>query len=168
MPLIYDELRVIADRFMRSERPDHTLQATALVHEAYVRLLGGKRISFANRAHFFASAASAVRRILVDHARARIRREYADGRSRRSGVDVSDLAAEAPDRRVLAVDDALSRLVERHPMQARLVELRFFGGLSLEDAGQALGLSPRTAARDWAVAKAWLSRELREEFGLDE
>jgi len=166
MPLIYDELRAIADRFMRAERPGHTLQATALVHEAYVRLFGAERVDFVNRAHFFAAAARAVRRVLVDHARARGRDKRGGGLSQADAVE--ELAAADPDHRVLAVDRALHHLAEQNPTQARLVELRYFGGLSTDEAAAALGLAPRTAARDWTLTKAWLSRALREELGLDE
>jgi RNA polymerase sigma factor (TIGR02999 family) len=170
LPLIYDQLRGLARRYMAAERPDHTLQPTALVHEAYVRLAGGGQDSWENRAHFFAAASTAVRRILVEHARSRRNRPRRDPRT--DGLDAA-AAAEASDadvsgERVLLVDEALRRLANENPQMAKLVELRFFGGLVVDDAAAALGMSPRTAAREWAFTKAWLARELREELGLDD
>ncbi len=167
VPLIYDELHAIARRQMRVERAGHTLQPTALVHEAYVRLLGTEKGGFANRAHFFAAAAQAVRRILVEHARSRRRLRAGGDRGRAADVDVGLLPADPMDQRVLAVDEALQRLAEERPQQARLVELRFFGGLTTEEAAVALGVAPRTAARDWLVTKAWLARALRPEVDQD-
>lgn len=164
MPLVYEQLRSLAAHYLAGERKGHTLQATALVHEAYARL--AKRTSgWEDRAHFFRTAVTALRRILVEHARSR--------RSKRKhqlppdAVDIEGLAADDPTDNVLAVDAALDRLAETNAQQARLVELRFFGGFRTEEIAEILDLSPRTVARDWALAKAWLSREIREGLGLD-
>ena len=161
-PLIYPELRRIAGRQLRHERADHTLQPTALVHEVFLHLVDQRRASWHNRAHFFAVAAQVMRRILVDHARSRetLKRGgavttvtlEADG----ADVSVDPVAAE-----VLAVDEALARLAAQDPDQARVVELRFFGGLSVEETAHVMDRSARTVKRDWRMAKAWLFRELQ-------
>ena len=161
-PLIYPELRRIAGRQLRHERADHTLQPTALVHEVFLHLVDQRRASWNNRAHFFAVAAQVMRRILVDHARSRetLKRGgavttvtlEADG----ADVSVDPVAAE-----VLAVDEALRRLAAQDPDQARVVELRFFGGLSVEETAHVMDRSARTVKRDWRMAKAWLFRELQ-------
>ena len=157
---IYDELHRQAARAMRHEREGDTLQATALVHEAYIRLVDQRRIEWRNRAHFFGVAAQMMRRVLVDRARARLA-------TKRGGefqqVTLGD--AEAADKEnasldVLALHDALERLAALDPEQARLVELRYFGGLNIDDTAEALGVSPATVKREWAVARAWLRREL--------
>jgi RNA polymerase sigma-70 factor, ECF subfamily len=158
--VLYDELRRLAEAAMRRERPDHTLQATALVHETYVRLAddGGR---FENRAHFFGVAASAMRRVLVDHARARRAQKRGGGDALVSVEDLDSLpggAAGSVD--LVALDDALSRLAALDPRQAQVVELRFFGGLSVEETATLLDMSPRTIKREWQVARAWLKREL--------
>jgi RNA polymerase sigma-70 factor (ECF subfamily) len=159
IPLIYRELRRLAAAQMKRERPGHTLQPTALVHEAYLRL-AGQHADWHNRAHFFAVAAQAMRRVLLDYARQR----HAGKRgSQAQQVTLEDClaATSRPLDEVLAVDECVTRLAAIDPRQARLVELRFFAGLSLEESAQALGVSEITAKRDWASAKAWLSRELR-------
>ncbi|HSK08406.1 MAG TPA: sigma-70 family RNA polymerase sigma factor [Vicinamibacterales bacterium] len=159
VPIVYGELRRTAARYLRHERPGQTLQATALVHEAYLRLLKDQDLSFQNRAHFLGIAARSMRQILVEHARARDARKRGGGGQRITLVEA--LAAEEP-RQVdlLALDEALERLNALEPRQARLVELRFFGGLTNEETAEALEVSPATVKRDWAIARAWLFREL--------
>jgi RNA polymerase sigma factor (TIGR02999 family) len=157
LPLVYDELRNLAARQMACEKPGQTLNATALVHEAYLRLVGDQ--PFANRRHFFAAAGEAMRRILVDAARRKARHKHGGGRQRQP-LQPDLLAAPEPDDNPLAVDSALSKLAERDPLKARLVELRFFAGLTGEQAAEVLGISPRAADRHWVFARAWLRREL--------
>ncbi len=158
MPLVYQELRKLARRYMRLERRDHTLQATALVHEAYVRLVDQREVSWQNRAHFLAVAAQIMRRILVDHARAH-QAAKRGGTERRISLDTMVFTEEkATD--ILVLDEALTRLSERDRRQCRIVELRFFGGLTEEEAAEALGISVRTAKRDWRIAKAWLYHQV--------
>ena len=161
IPLVYDELRRIAGQYLRRERAGHTLQPTAVVHEAYLKLVGQRRVRWQNRAHFFAVAAQLIRRILVDHARARA--------AAKRGGGLPPLALErAPgpaggrDLDVLALDETLRRLSTLDPRQARLVELRFFAGLGVEESAEVMGVSPATVKREWRTAKAWLYRELRE------
>jgi RNA polymerase sigma factor (TIGR02999 family) len=157
MPLLYSELRMLAAHQLAQERPGQTLQATALVHEAYLRLVGDQH--FTGRGHFFAAAAEAMRRILVENARRKARRKHGGGRQRQELP--SDLVGEdKPDQDLLAIDRALARLAQRDPQKARLVELRFFAGLTGEQAALALGISPSTADRQWVFARAWLRREL--------
>jgi RNA polymerase sigma-70 factor (ECF subfamily) len=159
MPLVYDELRALAESYLQQERPDHTLQATALVHEAYVRLVRQEEVEWQSRAHFFAVAAQAIRRILVDHARGRQRAKRGGDRQRvRLEEDVA--LAKGRDLDLLALDEAMEKLATLHERQARIVELRFFGGLSLKDVAKFLGISPRTVDGDWSMARAWLRREL--------
>jgi RNA polymerase sigma factor (TIGR02999 family) len=155
LPLVYHDLRRLAARALRRERPGHTLQATALAHEAYLRLVDQRVARWQNRAHFLAVAAQAIRRILVDHARQHGRVKRGGGQER---VSVEDASVAAPARPVdlLALDDALGRLAVLDPRQARLVELRFFGGLSVEETAEVLDVSPGTVAREWTHAKAWL------------
>jgi RNA polymerase sigma factor (TIGR02999 family) len=162
-PLVYEELRGIAAGYMRDERPGHTLQATALVHEAYVRLIGQKRVSWQNRAHFFGIAAQLMRRILIDHARRRQAAKRGAGGPIRltAGVDVA--GAPEQDYDLLAIDGALSRLEQLDAAQARIVELRFFGGLTVEETAEVAGISTATVKREWRTARAWL----RHEVGLD-
>jgi RNA polymerase sigma factor (TIGR02999 family) len=160
LPLVYDELRKLAAARMASESPAHTLQPTALVHEAYLRLVGpadGNR--WDSSGHFFAAAAEAMRRILVDAARRKRREKHGGGRGR---VDLDSNPPVAPDARddLIALDDALTRLADADAQAARLVELRHFAGLSVPEAARVLGISPRTADRVWAFARAWLHREL--------
>jgi RNA polymerase sigma factor (TIGR02999 family) len=158
VPVVYEELRRLASSYLRGERPDHTLQTTALVHEAYLRLADQRRTTWANRAHFFGIAAQAMRRILVDHARSR-------GRAKRNaGYPVTldeELAGSVgrPDE-VLEVDEALERLARLDERQARIVELRYFAGLTIEDTALTLNLSPATVKREWTSARAWLQQEL--------
>ena len=160
LPLVYQELRALAARRLAQEQPGQTLQATALVHEAYLHLVeGGAERHWDSRGHFFAAAAEAMRRILVDQAR-RKRTERHGGHLHRCSLDDSDVAAEAPDEELLALDEALTRLAVEHPEQAELVKLRYFAGLSIEDAARAQGISPATAKRRWAFARAWLFREI--------
>jgi len=157
--LVYDELRRLAASHMRGERPGHTLQATALVHEAFMRLVRDDQMDWRNRAHFFGAAAEAMRRILVDHARARASLRRGGDRRKVSLEDTPDLSIDRSNE-VVAVDAALSRLSELDSRKGRLVELRFFGGLDIEEAAEVLGVSPRTVKRDWTFAKAWLYREI--------
>lgn len=159
VPLVYDELRRLARGYMRGERPDHTLQPTALVHEAYLRLIGQRGIAWQSRAHFFGVAAGLMRRILVDHARAH-RAEKRGGHELKITLDEALVFTEEKSTELLAVDEALNRLTERDARQGSVVELRFFGGLSDEEAAKVLGISTRTVKRDWHVARAWLYKEI--------
>jgi len=158
VPLVYDELRVIATRLMRGERADHTLQATALVHEAYARLVDAQ-VDWRDRSHFFAIAARQMRRILVDHAKAR-------GRVKRGGGDrpltLDEAVAVSGDsnENLVELDEALERLAELDERKAKVVELHYFGGLTYDEAAEVLGISPATVDRDLRFAKAWLYREL--------
>jgi RNA polymerase sigma factor (TIGR02999 family) len=164
IPVVYDELRRQAARYLRRERPGHTLQTTALIHEAYIRLIDQKNVRWQNRAHFYAISAQLMRRILVDHARSR-------QAAKRGGNDIKlplEEAMVASDERevdVVALDEALERLAVIDPQQSRVVELKFFSGLSVEETAEVLGVSPRTVKRDWNVAKAWLRREISEGEG---
>jgi RNA polymerase sigma factor (TIGR02999 family) len=164
-PLVYDELRRLASRYMRNERAGNTLQTTALVNEAYLRLVDAKRVAWQDRVHFFAVSAQMMRRILVDAARAR-------GSAKRGGQvkrvnhsaafnldEIPDVST-GRDRELVAIDDALNTLAEMDPRKARVIELRFFGGLSVEEAAEILKISPQSVMRDWKLAKAWLTREL--------
>src|SRR5687768_17630073 len=158
VPIVYDELRRLAHHYMRGERAGHTLQTTALVNEVYVRLAGIDALQWRNRAHFFAMAATLMRRVLVDYARQR-------GRDKRgAGVSVTSLDENAiapqPAVDVVALDEALERLGAVDPQQSRVVELRFFAGLSVKETAEALGVSAATVKRDWATAKLWLYNEL--------
>jgi len=162
MPLVYDELRRIAARYISRERPGQTLQATALVNEAFVRLAGERPRSFANRTHFLAIAAISMRQILVQRARAR-RAAKRGGAPERVTLDEGLIADEGRSIDVLALDEALTRLAKLDPEQARIVELRYFGGLTVEETAEAVGVSPATVKREWAMARAWLKRALRGE-----
>jgi RNA polymerase sigma factor (TIGR02999 family) len=158
LPLVYEELRRQADRYLKRERSDHTLQATALVHEAYIRLIDQK-VSWQNRAHFFGVAAEMMRRILIDHARGHQAAKRGSGGIKLSLEDVLNLTDEkAAD--LLALDDALKALAEMDPQKAKLVELRFFGGLSIEETAEVLDVGTATVTRQWRMAKAWLYQEL--------
>lgn len=159
LPRIYDELRKLAASYLRRERSEHTLQATALVNEAYLKLVDQRAVRWENRAHFFGIAAQMMRRILVDHARAHGAAKRGSGQSL-VALDEALVAAPASDVDVLALDEALTRLAALDPQQARVVELRFFGGLTMEETAVALRISPATVGREWAVAKAWLYAEL--------
>jgi RNA polymerase sigma factor (TIGR02999 family) len=161
LPLVYDELRRLAAARLGAEAPGQTLQATALVHEAYIRLIDVARAQrWDSRWHFFAAAAEAMRRILVDRAREKGRLKRG-GRMRRIDVDAIDLAAAIAPDQLLAVDEALTRLAAADPAAARIVELRYFAGLTVEEAGRAIGISTATAYRHWNYARAWLHGELR-------
>lgn len=159
LPVVYGELRRVAARQLRKERPDHTLQPTALVHEAYIRLVDQREVDWRGRAHFFGAAAHVMRRILVDHARRRMAEKRGDGASRVSIDDIGDVAA-VNDRSLLTLDQALDLLDKLDPGLAKIVEFRAFAGLTIEEAAEALHVSPSTAKRSWRTAKAWLNREL--------
>jgi RNA polymerase sigma factor (TIGR02999 family) len=159
LPLVYDELRKVAAQKLAHEKPGQTLQPTALVHEAYLRLVGGdKAPAFKDRGHFFAAAGAAMRRILVDNARRKMTRKRGGGRQRQP---LEAVAAPEPDAELLALDEALQKLAVVDPQKARLVELRYFAGLTGEQAAEVLGISPTTADRHWAYARAWLQAEVR-------
>ena len=162
LPLVYAELHRQAARAMRREGDEHTLQATALVHEAYLRLVDQRRVEWRNRAQFFGVAAQTMRRILVDHARGQHAAKRGGGMQQITLSDANQPAAPDSDNSVdvLALHEALERLAALDPDQARLVELRYFGGLNIEETADALGVSPATVKREWAVARAWLRREL--------
>jgi len=159
MPLVYEELRRVARRYMRRERAGHTLQTTAVVNEAYLRLIDASQVQWQNRAHFFAVSAQLMRRILVDYARAHSYIKRGGGASHVPLEEAAVFSAErAPD--MVALDDALKSLAVMDQRKCRVVELRFFGGLSVEETAEALKVSPRTVLNDWNLAKAWLLREL--------
>ena len=162
IPLVYRELHALASRYFSAERRDHTLQATALVHEAYLKLAGQRDVDWQNRAHFFGIAARLMRRILVDHARSDRRVKRGGGVANVSLADVDAGASPEPLDPVdaHALDEALGRLETLDPQQGRVVELRFFGGLTVEETAQVMALSPATVKREWAVARAWLYREM--------
>lgn len=163
LPLVYDELRKLAAAKMASQPAGHTLQPTALVHEAWLRLVGADA-TFAGRTHFFASAAEAMRHILVDHARRKLAQRHGGGQQRVE-FDEAGLAAPGPDDQILAVNDALDKLAAENKLGADLVKLRYFGGMTLAEAAQALGVSERTADNYWAYAKVWLVREIEAQRG---
>jgi RNA polymerase sigma factor (TIGR02999 family) len=160
MPLVYDELRRIAARYMRKERPGHTLQPTALVNEVYLRLVKVDRVSVQSRAHFFALAARMMRRMLVDAARTRRNVKRGGGMSQVSLDEALDVSRSGLDFE--ALDEALLKLASVHPRKVQVVELRYFAGLSLEESANSLGVSTDTVKRDWRFARAWLGRELRD------
>lgn len=159
LPAVYEELRSLAGRFLRSERPDHTLQPTALVHEAYMRLSSQHGVDWADKAQLFGIAAQMMRRILVNHAEAR-KAEKRGGDHMRVTLDESVSWGGEPDIDIAALDEALTRLAEMDGRQARVVELRFFAGLNIEECAQVLGISPATVKREWTMAKSWLREEL--------
>jgi RNA polymerase sigma factor (TIGR02999 family) len=159
MPVVYDYLRRQAARYLRRERAGHTLQTTALVNEAYLRLVDQQNVRWQNRAHFFAIAAQAMRRILVDHARVR-QAAKRGGDGVRVTLDEAVAPSDERDLDIVALDEALTRLAAFDPRQARIVELRFFGGLSVEETAEVLSVSAGTVKGDWSIAKAWLRREL--------
>jgi RNA polymerase sigma factor (TIGR02999 family) len=161
LPLVYDELRDLAKARLGRERADHSLQATALVHEAYLRMLAGDSPSWNDRRHFYYAAGEAMRRILIEHARKRGRVKRGGGRIQVTLGDVA-VGGGLPLEDVLALDDAIARLRERDARAAEVVHLRFFAGLSVEETANALGVSERTVKREWAVARAWLYEALRE------
>jgi RNA polymerase sigma factor (TIGR02999 family) len=159
MPLVYGELRRIAHHYLNHERPGHTLQSTALVHEAYVRMIGQEFPQWQNRAHFFAVAAQLMRQILVDYARSH-RAGKRGGNVCKLALDEAEEQAQPVDLDVIAVDDALKTLAQMDQQQSRVVELKFFAGLSIDDTAEVLGISSSTVKRDWITARAWLYREL--------
>ena len=159
MPLIYKELRQLAARSLHNERQDHTLQATALVHEAYVRLVGQTKVQWRDRVHFIAAAGQTIRRILVDHARTRMRKKRA---GRRVRIQLDETVAILPQRDtdLVALDEAMTKLAEHAPRKAAVVEMRFFGGATVEETAEVLGMTTRSIERDWRFARAWLFREI--------
>jgi len=165
IPVVYGELRRIAARYFRHERPGHTLQPTVLVHEAYLKLVDQDHARWQNRAQFFGVAAQLMRRILVDHARTHLAAKRGGGMT---PVTLVDVAGASPPRGVdvIALDEALTRLTSLYPEQGRLVELRYFGGLTIEETGEAMDTSPATVKRQWTVARAWLLRDLKGEAKL--
>jgi RNA polymerase sigma factor (TIGR02999 family) len=160
MPLVYDELHQIADRYMRGERPDHVLQATALVHEAYLRLVELENIEWQDRAHFFAVAARMMRRVLVDYARHRQSKKREVGETTLSLDEVATVSQEQ-EPALLALDDALSSLEALDPRKCQIVEFKFFGGLTNQESAEVLGVSHATVEREWRWARAWLFREMK-------
>ena len=165
LPQVYGELRRLAGHYLRRERPDHTLQPTALVHEAYLRLVDETGIDWQNRAHFFGIAAVRMRHILVEHARGRqaAKRGGPGGGEYRLSLSKADRLAEKRDVNLLALDDALQRLERLDTQKVRVVELRYFGGLTIEETAEVLQVSPATVKRDWSMARAWLRSELSHE-----
>jgi RNA polymerase sigma-70 factor (ECF subfamily) len=164
--VVYNELRRLAAYYMRRERPDHTLQATALVHEAFMRLTEQRDVNWQDKAHFFGIAAQLMRRVLIDHARAHLRVKRGAGGQKLS-LDEGLLLTESRSAELIAVNDAIDRLALLDSRQARIIELRFFGGLSVEETAEVVGISPKTVKRDWSLAKAWLYEELRTYHGND-
>jgi RNA polymerase sigma factor (TIGR02999 family) len=160
MPVVYNELRRLARRYMRSENPGHTLQATALVNDLYVQLIDQKRVNWQNRAHFFGAAAQIIRRLLVDHARSRHRLKRGGG-GLKVEWDEAINASKPVQMDLIALDAALNQLAVLEPQQSRIIELRFFAGLSIEETAEALKISAATVKRDWAFARAWLYREMK-------
>ena len=166
-PIVYDALREMASGFMRRERQDHTLQATALVHEAYHKLVDQTRVNWRNRAHFFAVAAQSMRRILVDHARRRAGLKHGGGRARLS-LDEGLIAEYEQAVDLTALNEALEKLAARDPVQARIVEMRFFAGLSVNETAEVVGMSPSTVEREWRCARVWLHQVLSDDEGAIE
>ena len=166
LPAVYDELHRMARRQLRRERTDHTLQPTALVHEVFLKLVDVRRIQWQDRSHFLAMAARLMRRVLVDWARAR-RYQKRGGEAVRVTLDPDDLAAAGPPQDVVELDLALEALAREDPRKSQVVELRFFGGLSVEETAEALGISSDTVTRDWKLARAWLRRELSKDASPD-
>ncbi|HYP28951.1 MAG TPA: sigma-70 family RNA polymerase sigma factor [Blastocatellia bacterium] len=164
LPIIYDNLHRLARSYLRRERPDHTLQATALVNEAYLRLVDQNKIRWQNRAQFFGVAAQLMRRILVDHARAQ-RADKRGGEGIKLSLTAADRIARWRNVDLIALDDALKTLAEIDPQQSRIVELKFFGGLTIEETAEILGISHATVERDWSMARAWLRREIKKGDG---
>jgi RNA polymerase sigma factor (TIGR02999 family) len=161
-PLVYRELRRLAESYLRRERPGHTLQPTALAHEAYIKLIDQQSVSWRNRAHFFGIAAQTMRRILVDHARARLAEKRGGGGAKFSldeAIDASDHRAD----QLVALDEALETLTTIDPQKGRVVELKYFGGMTLEETAEVLGVSRATVIREWRMAKAWLYGELNKD-----
>ena len=162
MPLVYTELRQLAHRYMRRERPGHTMQTTALIHEAYLRLVDQNQVRWQHQAHFFGIAARLMRQILIEHARSHTHAKRGGGVGTIS-LDEAAIVSQARATELLALNDALERLATIDPRKSQVVELRFFGGLSVEEAAQVLNITPNTVLRDWRMAKAWLRREISHE-----
>lgn len=158
-PLIYDELRRLARGLLRRERPGHSLQPTALVHEAFLRLIDQNQVNWQNRAHFFGAAARLMRQILINHAEAR-RAAKRGGETERVSLNDVDHSAPGQEIDLIALDEALGRLERLDPQQGRIVEMRYFSGLTIDEIAEAIGVSPATVKRDWSMARAWLRREL--------
>ncbi len=166
MPLVYDEMRKIARRYMSRQRPDHTLQTTALVNEAYLRLIDSSKVQWQNRAHFYAISAQLMRRILVDFARARTNQKRGGG-AQKVVLDEALTITSEPGADLIALDDALNELAKLDRRQSQIVELRYFGGLSEDETAEILDISARTVRRDWSLARAWLYRQLNQEESDD-
>lgn len=164
LPLVYDELRRLAQSYLNRERPNHTLPATALVHEAYIRMIGWENVTWQNRAHFFAVAARIMRRVLIDYARGRNFQKREGARYQLSLSDIVSLPDQTGAVDLLRLDEALQALAQFDEQQSRIVELRFFGGLTIEETAHALNISPATVKREWTIAKAWLYREISGEI----
>jgi RNA polymerase sigma-70 factor (ECF subfamily) len=164
VPLVYKELHRVAARCLRHERPDHTLQPTALVHEAYLKLASQRSANWQSRTQFFAVAAQLMRRILVDYARAQLCAKRG-GKAAKLGLDEVLLVSRDRSEEVLAIHESLTRLAEVDPRQGRIVELRYFGGLTMEEVAEVLGVSSKTIKREWCIAKAWLHGDLKESHG---
>jgi RNA polymerase sigma factor (TIGR02999 family) len=160
VPIVYGELKRLAERYMRRQEPGHTLHATGLVHEAYLRLAGQDRGDFRSRAQFFGMASAVMRSVLVDHARGRKRAKRGGDATVLSLGAAEDSAGDEPEVDILELDEALTRFAELDPLRSRLVELRYFTGLTIEETAEVLGVSPATVKRDWVMAKAWLRRAL--------
>ena len=163
MPLVYDELHRIASRYLRRERQGHTLQTTALINEAYLRIVDQNRVNWQSRAHFFGVAAQMMRRILVDHARSHLYAKRGGG-AQKLTLDDAIATPQECDLDLVALDDALTTLGQIDPQQSRIIELRFFGGLTIEETAEVIGISPATVKRDWNMAKAWLFGEINNRF----
>lgn len=161
LPLVYDELRRMAGAKLAGERPGQTLQATALVHEAYLQLVGDAPVAWRNRRHFFAAAAEAMRRILIQNARRKLSRKRGGG-AIHEALRESRIAVQVPEEELLAVDEALEKLASEHPESATLVKLRYFVGMTLEEVAAAMDRSPRSVDRLWAYARSWLRREMQD------
>jgi RNA polymerase sigma-70 factor (ECF subfamily) len=164
IPAVYQELRRMADRCLRGENAEHSLQPTALVHEAYLRLIDQSRVEWHNRSHFFGVAAQMMRRILIDHAKTK-HREKRGGKARKLSLDEIANYADEPAAELIALDEALKILAEMDERKSRIVEMRYFGGLTVEETAQVLGVSDKTVMRDWNLAKAWLYQQLNRAGG---
>jgi RNA polymerase sigma factor (TIGR02999 family) len=160
LPLMYDELKIVARAQLGREDVGHTLGPTALVHEAYIRLADREKLAPADRRHFFAIASQAMRRVLIDHARARKRKKRGLGKVAEPLDEIEALLTDSSADELVSLDEALDRLAEAKPRAAKIVELRFFGGLTLEETGESLGVSLKTVQRDWLLARAWLRKEI--------
>lgn len=167
LPLVYDELHRQATRYLRHERVGHTLQTTALIHEAFLKLVDQKNVHWQNRAHFFGIAAQLMRRILVDHARTK-KRAKRGGSDVRVSLSRANVLAKGQDLDIVTLDEALDRLAQIDEQQSKIVELRFFSGLTVEETAEVLGISPTTVKRDWSMARAWLHREISGEISTNE